>query len=133
MSILHLLLMTLNDANSHPSNPESHNLQWIQIDDLVIDRLAHEMRVKGKPIKLTRKEFNLLWALGSDPECVFRREELLNMVWGSQITVEPRTVDAHIARLRRLFKKEKDISPSIETVWGIGYRLRKRFALPHDP
>jgi len=117
--------MTVKDHNN--GNPS--NLQWIQIDDVVIDRLAHEMRVKGKPIKLTRKEFNLLWALGSDPECVFRREELLKMVWGTNIAVEPRTVDAHIARLRRLFKKEKNISPSIETVWGIGYRLRKKYIL----
>ena len=119
------------DGEDH-KNGISPNLQWIQIDDVVIDRLAHEMRVKGKPIKLTRKEFSLLWALGSDPECVFRREELLKMVWGAQIAVEPRTVDAHIARLRRLFKKEKDISPSIETVWGIGYRLRKKFTLSAD-
>ena len=121
--------MDVNNQN----NGSPKNLNCIQIDDVVIDRLAHEMRVKGKPIKLTRKEFNLLWALGSDPECVFRREELLKMVWGTNIVVEPRTVDAHIARLRRLFKKEKDISPSIETVWGIGYRLRKRWAVPTDP
>ena len=125
MKILHSSVMTVKDHNN--GNPS--NLQWIQIDDVVIDRLAHEMRVKGKPIKLTRKEFNLLWALGSDPECVFRREELLKMVWGTNIAVEPRTVDAHIARLRRLFKKEKNISPSIETVWGIGYRLRKKYIL----
>ena len=122
--------MNLNDRNTHSETPNTQSLQWIQIDDVVIDRLGHEMRIKGKPIKLTRKEFRLLWALGSDPECVFRREELLKMVWGNQITVEPRTVDAHIARLRRLFKKERDVSPSIETVWGIGYRLRKRFVIP---
>jgi len=125
--------MNLTDHHNNNTNNNPQHLQWIQIDDVVIDRLGHEMRIKGKPIKLTRKEFSLLWALGTDPECVFRREELLQMVWGNQITVEPRTVDAHIARLRRLFKKEKDISPSIETVWGIGYRLRKRFALSQDP
>lgn len=129
MQYLCCVLMKGHDQNN--GNPD--NLQWIQIDDVVIDRLAHEMRVKGKPIKLTRKEFSLLWALGSDPECVFRREELLKMVWGAQIAVEPRTVDAHIARLRRLFKKEKNFSPSIETVWGIGYRLRKRFIQSADP
>jgi len=129
MKCLSCVPMKGNDQKN--SGPE--NLQWIQIDDVVIDRLAHEMRVNGKPVKLTRKEFSLLWALGSNPECVFRREELLKMVWGTQIAVEPRTVDAHIARLRRLFKKEKNISPSIETVWGVGYRLRKKVILSTDP
>ena len=118
--------------NGNDEKFNNGNLHRIEIDDVVIDRLAHEMRVKGKPIKLTRKEFTLLWTLCSDPECVFRREELLKIIWGPQISVEPRTVDAHIARLRRLLKKEKDISPSIETVWRIGYRLRKRFVLPAD-
>lgn len=96
----------------------------IQIDDLTINPAAHEVRVHGIPLKLTRKEFQILWAVGSDPEKVFHRKELLVLVWGRGVSVEPRTVDAHIARLRKILSEHNLGSPKIETIWGIGYRLR---------
>jgi len=116
----------------------SHNLQFhdtpylrpIRIDDFVIDPFTQEIRSKGKILKLTRIEFRLLWILASDPASVFSRNELLRRVWGEGVFVEPRTVDAHIAHLRRLLKNEKDLFPSIETAWGIGYCLKKRKRQP---
>lgn len=101
-----------------------YSKEIIQLDDLIINRIAHEVRVKGVSLKLTRKMFGLLWALGTHPEKVFHRDELLAMIWGPGITVEIRTVDAHVARLRKILSKQQPTSFSIETVWGIGYRLR---------
>lgn len=119
-------------VNINSDWPHDSHYQGIQIDDLVIDPLAQEVRVSGKAIKLTRKEFHFLWILGSDPERVFSRKELLDLVWGAEVNVETRTVDAHIARLRRLLKMVKNRTLSIETVWGIGYCLRKRIGQPGD-
>lgn len=98
----------------------------IQIDDLLIHRMAHEVRVKGVRVKFTRKEFRLLVALASNPEKVFGRDELLSLAWGGEVTVDRRTVDVHVARLRRLLTAHHLTSPTIETVWGVGYRLRPR-------
>lgn len=98
----------------------------IRIENVVIDPFAQEIRWKGKTVKLTRIEFRLLWILVSDPDSVFSRNELLSRVWGEGVFVEPRTVDAHIARLRQIFRKETELSSSIETVWGIGYCFKNR-------
>lgn len=110
-----------NSLKSH----DTPYLRYIRIDDVVIDPFTQEIRSNGKTWKLTRIESRLLWTLGSDPESVFTRNELLRRVWGEKVFVEPRTVDAHIARLRRLLRKEKELSASIETVWGIGYCFKK--------
>jgi DNA-binding response OmpR family regulator len=54
----------------------------------------------------------------------FRREELIERVWGSGFFIDARTIDVHIARLRTKLKDTSAQAPAIETVWGIGYRLR---------
>src|SRR5207253_2372562 len=71
----------------------------VQIGDLEIDRYRFEVRMKGRPVDLTPKEFELLAILASAPGRVFGREELLDAVWGRDGFVEPRTVDVHVARL----------------------------------
>src|SRR6266404_7453074 len=75
----------------------------VQIGDLEIDRYRFEVRMKGRPVDLTPKEFELLAILASAPGRVFGREELLDAVWGRDGFVEPRTVDVHVARLRAKF------------------------------
>lgn len=79
----------------------------------------------GKPVEVTPKEFELLAALVGTPGRVFGREELLDIVWGRDGFVEPRTVDVHVARLRGKFTIAKLTPPAIETVRGIGYRFRE--------
>ena len=96
----------------------------IHLDDLFIDRGTRDATIHHTRVKLTRKEFELLWTLAIKPDHVFHRQELLAAVWGVNVTVEPRTVDAHIAHLRKILSEHQTISPRIETVWGIGYRLR---------
>lgn len=90
----------------------------------VAELLRFEVRMSGKPVELTPKEFELLAALVATPGRVFGREELLDLVWGHDGFVEPRTVDVHVARLRGKFTVAKLPTAAIETVRGIGYRFR---------
>src|SRR5882672_4312324 len=96
----------------------------LKAGDLEIDRHRFEVRVKGRAVELTPKEFELLAILVGAPGRVFGREELLDAVWGRDGFVEPRTVDVHVARLRAKFTDAKLPPPGIETVRGVGYRYR---------
>jgi phosphate regulon transcriptional regulator PhoB len=99
--------------------------QQLRAGDLEIDRYRFEVRMKGQAVELTPKEFELLAALVGTPGRVFGREALLDLVWGRDGFVEPRTVDVHVARLRAKFTAVKVPPPAIETVRGIGYRFRE--------
>ncbi len=98
----------------------------LTIGALEIDRTQFLVRMHGKPVDLTRKEFDLLFALASTPGRVFRRSALLDLIWRSDGFVEltPRSVDVHIARLRRKFRAAKVPCPCIDTIRGVGYRFR---------
>src|SRR5215831_7482362 len=99
--------------------------QHLKIGDLEIDRRRFEVTMKGRSISLTVKEFQLLTTLAAEPGRVYGREELLDRVWGREGFVEPRTVDVHLARLRRKFVRAKLPAPRIDTVRGVGYRFRE--------
>ncbi len=90
------------------------------LGDLVIDPAAREARLAGRVLPLRTKEFDLLWTLARHAGQVLSREQLLSLVWGYDFPGETRTVDVHIAHLR---KHLKGSSVAIETVWGIGYKL----------
>ena len=96
----------------------------VKAGDLEIDRERFEVRMKGRPVELTPKEFELLATLAGAPGRVFGREELLDLVWGHDGFVEPRTVDVHVARLRGKFIAAKLSEPGVETVRGVGYRYK---------
>jgi two-component system alkaline phosphatase synthesis response regulator PhoP len=98
--------------------------QVLRAGDLEIDRPRFEVKMKGRLVELTRKEFDLLATLIRTPGRVFGREELLDLVWGQDGFVEPRTVDVHVARLRAKFTAARAPMPAIETVRGVGYRFR---------
>ncbi|MBI2216186.1 MAG: response regulator transcription factor [Candidatus Rokubacteria bacterium] len=97
----------------------------ISVGHLEIDRDRFEVRMKGRAVDLTRKEFELLAVLAASPGRVFGREELLDLVWGREQYVEPRTVDVHFARLRAKFTAAKLPAPPVEAVRGVGYRYRE--------
>ncbi|HEY7520446.1 MAG TPA: response regulator transcription factor [Methylomirabilota bacterium] len=97
----------------------------VRIGELEIDRYRFEVRLKGRPVELTPKEFELLAILAGAPGRVFGREELLDAVWGRDGFVEPRTVDVHLARLRAKFTAARLPPPAIETVRGVGYRFKE--------
>jgi DNA-binding response OmpR family regulator len=96
----------------------------LQVGDLTIDRERFEVTMQKQPVELTHKEFELLATLARTPGRVFGREELLDIVWGRDGFVEPRTVDVHVARLRGKFVAARLPEPAIETVRGVGYRYR---------
>jgi two-component system alkaline phosphatase synthesis response regulator PhoP len=96
----------------------------LKAGELEIDRYRFEVRMSGRPVDLTPKEFELLAILVAAPGRVFGREELLDAVWGQDGFVEPRTVDVHVARLRAKFTAAKLPAPGVETVRGVGYRFR---------
>ena len=104
------------------SGPEAKH--HLKVGDLEIDRHRFEVKMRGRAVELTRKEFELLAAMVGTPGRVFGREELLDLVWGRDGFVEPRTVDVHVARLRAKFTAAKLPEPGIDTVRGVGYRFR---------
>jgi DNA-binding response OmpR family regulator len=97
----------------------------LRVGDLVIDRHRFEVTMGGRAVELTPKEFELLATLAGEPGRVFGRGELLDLVWGQDGFVEPRTVDVHLARLRGKFTTAKLPEPGVDTVRGVGYRFRE--------
>jgi DNA-binding response OmpR family regulator len=77
-----------------------------------------------RSVKLTKKEFDILQKLVFKPGRVVERDELLAQVWGPEVHVAGRTIDAHIVKLRRKMRCLGEQAPAIETVWALGYRLR---------
>ena len=104
---------------------ETEERRRIKVGDLVIDRERFEVTVGGRSVGLTPKEFELLATLAAEPGRVFGRDRLLDLVWGRDGFVEPRTVDVHLARLRAKFVAARVAEPAIETVRGVGYRFRE--------
>lgn len=82
------------------------------------------IRIAGTTLVLTRQEWALLKALASEVGRAFRREELIRRAWGLDLYVTHRTVDVHVASLRRKIQATSCSGCCIETVWGFGYRLR---------
>jgi two-component system alkaline phosphatase synthesis response regulator PhoP len=112
-------------AVARRSQPAAEKKVLVKIGDLEIDRYRFEVRLKGRPVELTPKEFELLAILAGAPGRVFGREELLDAVWGRDGFVEPRTIDVHLARLRAKFTAARLPAPAIDTVRGVGYRFRE--------
>lgn len=91
----------------------------IKIGSLTIDRSGYKVSLNGKDISLPRKEFELLFLLGSKPGKVFKREFILESVWGKDVVVGDRTIDVHIRKLR-----EKIGDSYFKTIKGVGYKFQ---------
>jgi two-component system phosphate regulon response regulator PhoB len=98
------------------------NGESLQFEDLTMDLAAHRVRRRGRDIHLGPTEFRLLRYLMEHQGRVFSREQLLDMVWGQDVYVEPRTVDVHIRRLRKAINAI-DETDLIRTVRSAGYSL----------
>ena len=90
----------------------------VEVGAVRLDPSAREATISGEIVELTRREFDLLWHLTSQPGRVFTRAQLLDAVWGYPDDVDTRTVDVHVAQLRR---KLGAFSP-VKTVRGVGYK-----------
>ena len=90
---------------------------------LIIDMNSRQVWREGKEVSLTLTEFNLLSLLASQAGQVVSRGELLRKVWGYEVEIETRTVDAHVYRLRKKIERDSDKPHFIHSVPGIGYRF----------
>lgn len=95
----------------------------ITIGELSINTERHEVKVAGKPLELTLKEFDLLRVLAENRGRVMTRDQLLDKVWGFEYIGETRTVDVHIRYLRKKLGDEDNEGKYIQTVRGIGYKM----------
>ena len=100
----------------------STTTDYIEVDGLTIDMHKHEVTIKNEIIPLTLTEFKLLYQLASRPGRVFTRDQLLDAIAGSETIVIDRTIDVHIASLR---KRLKDFASRIITIRGIGYKFKE--------
>ena len=94
-----------------------------QFGDLIIDPAAREVHVAGKPVGLTRLEFDLLDTLSAQPRVAFSRRQLVEHVWGDTWFGDEHIVDVHIVRLRRKLGDDTTTPRYVRTVRGVGYRM----------
>lgn len=95
---------------------------------LLVDPRSRSVSVHGGPVALTAKEFDLLWFLMRHPRQVFKREQLLNNVWGYEFYGDESTVTVHVRRLREKLEPNPSKPMYVQTVWGVGYK----FEVPAD-
>jgi DNA-binding response OmpR family regulator len=105
------------------SKVEPDQPKLVRAGKLEIDLVRHEVRHQESRVQLRPKEFDLLVLLAKYPGRVFQRSELLDLVWGYDFPGYTRTVDVHIQQLREKLGAARVTDPSIQTVWGVGYRL----------
>jgi|LakMenEpi03Aug12_release.lakeMendotaPanAssembly.Ray.scaffolds.fasta_scaffold03744_13 DNA-binding response OmpR family regulator len=105
------------------SQNEEEKITHIELGSLFIDLEGHEVKISGKIIDLTQREFELLKTLALNPNRVFDRNQLLEGVWGWSFIGESRTVDVHIRYLREKLEKDPANPDIIKTIRGIGYKL----------
>ena len=94
------------------------DINEIVFDDIKIDREKYKVYISNNVLNLPRKEFELLYLLASKPDKVYKREKIMETVWGSEVVVGDRTIDVHIRKLR-----EKVGDKYFKTVKGVGYKF----------
>ena len=97
---------------------ENNLTSIIEIGKLIIDSDEYKVKVSGQSLSLPKKEFELLYLLASKPEKVFKREKIMQFIWGSDVVVGDRTIDVHMRKLR-----EKIGDKYFETIKGVGYKF----------
>ena len=103
--------------------PTEDPIERLDFGDVVLELQTREARKSGVRLKLTTKEFDLLWFLASHPRRVFSRDQLMASVWGYSAALDTGTVTVHVRRLREKIEDIPSEPRHLETVWGAGYRL----------
>jgi DNA-binding response OmpR family regulator len=91
--------------------------------DLELDSGTREVRRRGEELRLTAKEFDLLWFLATHTRRVFSRDQLMSGVWGYEAALDTGTVTVHMRRLREKIEDDPSHPAHLQTVWGVGYRF----------
>jgi DNA-binding response OmpR family regulator len=105
------------------SGPAETKTERLAFDALEIDGSTREVRRDGQLLRLTAKEFELLYFLARHPRRVFAREQLMDRVWGYEAALDTGTVTVHIRRLREKIEPDPSRPRFLETIWGVGYRF----------
>lgn len=120
-----LVLLARIEALLRRAYPSRSGLSPAKFGDVEVDPATREVRRGGELVGLSPKEFDLLWALIEADGAVQSRQELMQAVWGYQATVLSRTVDTHIAELRRKLEPDPAQPRHVLTVRKVGYRLER--------
>ena len=107
------------------SEPKEENSKVIESGDLKLDCESRRLFVQGREINLTAKEFDLLELLVMNPNKVYSRENLLNLVWGYEYPGDVRTVDVHVRRQREKIEPNPSEPKYVHTKWGEGNYYQK--------
>ena len=103
------------------SAPAQEKVKKVEINGLRMDCESRRVFIDGREVNLTAKEFDVLELLVFNPNKVYSRENLLNIVWGYEYPGDVRTVDVHIRRLREKIEKNPSEPKYVHTKWGVGY------------
>lgn len=106
------------------SQEKKEKAKTVEAGELKLDCEGRRVFISGKEINLTAKEFDVLELLAFNPNKVYSRENLLNIVWGYEYPGDARTVDVHIRRLREKIEKNPSDPKYVHTKWGVGYYFR---------
>jgi DNA-binding response OmpR family regulator len=104
-------------------SPGGTGSRRIEAGPLLIDAGTREVTRDGEPLRLTAKEFDLLWFLAGNPRLVFSRDQLMDRVWGYEAAFDTGTVTVHVRRLREKIEHDPSRPRHVQTVWGVGYRF----------
>ncbi len=105
------------------SSTETGDEERLDLGVLSLDAATREARKRGALLKLTAREFDLLWFLARHPRRVFSRSQLMDRVWGYTAAFDTGTVTVHMRRLRAKIEDDPSRPRHLETVWGVGYRF----------
>ena len=104
----------------------------IKNGDIYMNYAQRECKVRGKPVKLGYKEFEILWYLASNPNQVFKREQIMEEVWKVDQPLDTKTVDVHIRWIRKKIEPKPEAPRYIETVRGVGYKFSSSHQSPQN-
>jgi two-component system, OmpR family, response regulator ResD len=105
------------------SSPRVAKTGRLTFEELELDARTREVTRGGEALRLTAKEFDLLWFLSNHPRQVFSRDQLMDRVWGYEAALDTGTVTVHIRRLREKIEDDPSHPRRLQTVWGVGYRF----------
>jgi DNA-binding response OmpR family regulator len=105
------------------SEPSISRAESLTFEGLEVSARTREVTKAGRLLRLTAKEFDLLWFLANHPRQVFSRDQLMDRVWGYEAALDTGTVTVHVRRLREKIEDDASRPRFLQTVWGVGYRF----------
>ena len=114
-------ILRRNDKKNTDGEKSRKESPVLEYDELKLDQESRRVYIRGREINLTAKEYDLLVLLLLNPNKVYGRESLLNLVWGYDYPGDVRTVDVHIRRLREKIEDNPSEPRYVHTKWGVGY------------